>query len=68
MKDLTLILRVDCQNERFDSDPSIRHHLSSGKRLNSLFRTLLQRLMTAQIRVHDVDLSELGLETESNET
>ncbi|MBN1842165.1 MAG: restriction endonuclease subunit S [Deltaproteobacteria bacterium] len=32
------------------------------------FRTLLHQLMTAEIRVHDVDLSELGLETESNET
>jgi type I restriction enzyme S subunit len=28
--------------------------------LNDLFRTLLRQLMTAQIRVHDIDLTELG--------
>ncbi len=30
--------------------------------LTDLFRTLLHQLMTAQIRVHDLDLSELELE------
>jgi type I restriction enzyme S subunit len=29
--------------------------------LNELFRTLLHQLMTAQIRVHDLDLSELEI-------
>ena len=27
-----------------------------------LFRTLLHKLMTAEIRVNDLDLSELGIE------
>ncbi|MDO9069068.1 MAG: restriction endonuclease subunit S [Deltaproteobacteria bacterium] len=31
--------------------------------LDSLFRTLLHQLMTAQIRVHDLDLSELETAT-----
>ncbi len=31
--------------------------------LTALFRTLLHQFMTAQIRVHDLDLRELGLET-----
>jgi len=35
---------------------------------SDLFRTILHQVMTAEIRVHDVDLSELGLEMESNET
>lgn len=30
----------------------------------SLFRTFLHPLMTIQIRVNDIDLSELGLEAE----
>jgi len=34
------------------------------KTLSDLFRTLLHQLMTAQIRVNDIDLSELGIETE----
>ena len=33
-----------------------------AKALHDLFRTLLHQLMTAQIRVNDIDLSELGLE------
>jgi hypothetical protein len=30
--------------------------------LNNLFQSLLQQLMTAQIRVNDLDLPELGCE------
>jgi type I restriction enzyme S subunit len=36
------------------------------KPLRDLFHTLLYQLMTAQIRVNDVDLSELGLEAEAS--
>ena len=34
-------------------------HVQTRGSLNSLFRTLLHQLMTAQIRVHDLDLSAL---------
>src|ERR1051326_2245605 len=34
-------------------------HRRTQERLQELFRTLLHQLMTAQIRVHDVDLSKL---------
>lgn len=38
-----------------------------GEQLTSylLFRTLLHQLMTAQIRVHDLDLSELKLDSDT---
>jgi type I restriction enzyme S subunit len=36
-------------------------HIRKRRTLNDLFRTLLHQLMTAQIRVHDLDLSELGV-------
>jgi len=38
-------------------------HQSKHAALTSLFRTLLHQLMTAQIRVHDIDLSELTSST-----
>ncbi len=37
-------------------------HRRKHATLTALFRTLLHQLMTAQIRVHDLDLSELELE------
>jgi type I restriction enzyme S subunit len=40
-------------------DTKARNHLASKVTLESLFRTLLHQLMTAQIRVHDLDLSAL---------
>lgn len=45
-------------------DSKIPIHEKRRNRLNDLFRTLLHQLMTAQIRVNDVDLSELALEIE----
>ncbi|MEW6574179.1 MAG: restriction endonuclease subunit S [Bacillota bacterium] len=36
-----------------------KQHEAKGKGLQDLFCTLLHQLMTAQIRVHDLDLSEL---------
>jgi len=38
-------------------------HEHKRKVLQELFRSLLHQLMTAQIRVNDLDLSELGIET-----
>jgi len=38
-------------------------HIRKRRTLNDLFRTLLHQLMTAQIRVHDLDLSFLEQET-----
>ncbi|MBN1548155.1 MAG: restriction endonuclease subunit S [Syntrophaceae bacterium] len=35
---------------------------------DALFRTLLHQLMTAEIRVNDLDLEALGLDTENGET
>jgi type I restriction enzyme, S subunit len=35
------------------------HHRKHAT-LSALFRTLLHQLMTAQIRMHDLDLPELG--------
>jgi type I restriction enzyme S subunit len=45
-------------------DSKIQLHENQADRLQSLFRTLLNQLMTAQVRVNDIDLSELGLATE----
>jgi type I restriction enzyme S subunit len=36
-----------------------RSHYRKREALNSLFRTLLHELMTARIRVHEIDLPEL---------
>ncbi len=47
---------------RVDRTCEIRLAFRNG--LEQLFRTLLHQLMTAQIRVNDMDLSELGLEIE----
>jgi type I restriction enzyme S subunit len=43
-------------------DRKAETHTHSTKQLTSLFRTLLHQLMTAQIRVHDLNLSALGIE------
>jgi type I restriction enzyme S subunit len=40
-------------------DSKAETHMRSAKSLSDLFRTLLHQLMTAQIRVHDFDLSAL---------
>jgi type I restriction enzyme S subunit len=39
----------------------LKHHEAKRNIIADLFRTLLHQLMTAQIRVHDLDLP--GLET-----
>jgi type I restriction enzyme S subunit len=41
-----------------------KNHQQVLDSLNILFRTLLHQLMTAQIRVNDLDLEELGLDSE----
>lgn len=41
----------------------LTQHVQKQESLTDLFRTLLHQLMTAQIRVHDLDLSFLGEET-----
>jgi hypothetical protein len=46
-----------------DAIHKANNHRVALRLLQELFRTLLHQLMTAQIRVHDVDLSELGIET-----
>ncbi len=43
-------------------DRKIENHRIKRILFNDLFRTLLHKLMTAQIRVNDIDLSELGIE------
>ena len=43
-------------------DKKIFFHKSKYLAFQNLFRTLLHQLMTAQIRVNDLDLSELGVE------
>ncbi|MFH0343488.1 MAG: restriction endonuclease subunit S [Chromatiales bacterium] len=48
----TAILTVDTKGEC---------HRKKHAALTALFRTLLHQLMTAQIRVHDLDLSALGV-------
>lgn len=50
-----LLLRVEAK--------ATCHRRKHGS-LTDLFRTLLHQLMTAQIRVHDLDLSNLGLDKE----
>jgi len=42
-------------------DTKIAEHTQQRNLLHDLFRTLLHQLMTAQIRVNDIDLSELGV-------
>jgi len=46
---------------------TVIHHENNARRrrdsLTVLFRTLLHQLMTAEIQVNDLDLSELGIET-----
>ena len=49
-------------------DVKRRTHERIRESLNSLFRTLLHQLMTAQVRVHDLDLAGLRLEAESAST
>jgi type I restriction enzyme S subunit len=43
-------------------ETKFEHHRRKHATLSALFRTLLHQLMTAQLRVHDLDLSEFGLD------
>jgi type I restriction enzyme, S subunit len=47
------------------TDRKARNHALTKHSLESLFRTLLHQLMTAQIRVDDLDLSALGVEADA---
>ena len=47
---VALLLKIDQKQE---------YHQHKRAALTALFRTLLHQLMTAQIRVHDLDLPEL---------
>lgn len=40
-------------------DEKVEHHIKHRDSIAALFRTLLHQLMTAQVRVHDLDLSAL---------
>ena len=42
-------------------DQRISFHTHKQQKFEKLFRTLLHQLMTAQIRVHDLDMQELRL-------
>ena len=42
-------------------DRKLELHQRKHATLTALFRTLLQQLMTAQFRVHDIDLPELEI-------
>jgi type I restriction enzyme S subunit len=44
------------------ADTKLSHHIRKKEAFSSLFRTLLHQLMTAQIRVHDLDLPFLEQE------
>ena len=46
-----IVNKVDCLNRK------LAIHIEKKRLLEDLFRTLLHQLMTAQIRVHDLDLS-----------
>jgi type I restriction enzyme S subunit len=43
------------------TDAKLGHHERKCAMLAALFRTLLHQLMTAQIRVHNLDLPEIGI-------
>jgi type I restriction enzyme, S subunit len=45
-----------------------QRHSAMVASLNDLFRSLLHQLMTAQVRVRDLDLSALGLKAEDAAT
>jgi type I restriction enzyme S subunit len=47
-------------------DSCIDVHRNSKTALQAFFRTLLHQLMTAEIRVNDLDLAELGIEVDKN--
>ena len=44
-------------------DSKLAHRRRKHATLSALFRTLLHQLITAQLRVHDLDLPELGTDT-----
>lgn len=46
-------------------DSKLALHRRKYAALTALFRTLLHQLMTAQLRVHDLDLSALGGDEEN---
>jgi len=48
-----------------DRKAFVHEKLKSG--LQTMFRSLLNQIMTAEICVGDLDLSELGLDTEDKE-
>lgn len=65
-------VKVPCTSDRTEQetvatvlaacDAKLEHHMAEIKAYRDLFRTLLHQLMTAQVRVNDMDLSELGHE------
>jgi type I restriction enzyme S subunit len=48
-------------------DTKLAIHIHKQALLENLFRTLLHQLMTAQIRVHDLDLDEILVDAGSDE-
>ena len=48
-------------------DQKLSGHLDQRRQFQELFRTLLHQLMTAQIRVNNLDQTELGLENSNAE-
>ena len=49
-------------------DCKLVNHARKKRLLEDLFRTLLHQLMTAQIRVHDLNLSELCVDVDTTRT
>lgn len=49
------------------SEEKLMYHKALRRAFSDLFRSLLHQLMTAQIRVNDIDLSELGYESVAEE-
>ena len=59
--------QVKIANTIEQMDKKVSNHKSKFKLLQDLFRTLLHQLMTAEIRVNDLDLEKLRLDSEKIE-